>query len=284
MDREPAVAGRFYPADPEALAREVDGFLGVAGGSAAVAGGLARPALGLVAPHAGYVYSGAIAGAVFARVSVPARVLVLGPNHTGLGAPAAVWPGGSWHTPLGTVPVDAELTGALLSGGGPGPGGSRAADSILEPDTGAHRLEHALEVQVPFLRRARPDVAIAALCLSHLTFPDCQRVARVVASATRAAGALLVASSDMSHYLPAEEARVLDARAIERMLALDAEGLFEVVHRERITMCGVIPATVMLLAAVARGARSAELVRYGHSGEVSGDDERVVGYAGIVVR
>jgi AmmeMemoRadiSam system protein B len=277
MDREPAVAGRFYVAEPAALAREVDGFLS-AGGRPAAAEAQAAPAIGLVVPHAGYVYSGAIAGAVYARVQVPERVLIVGPNHTGLGVPASLWPGGSWHTPLGDVPVDPGLTSALLHGAGSAP------EPAIERDTSAHRLEHALEVQVPFLQRAHPGVSIAALCLSHLSLAACERVARTVAEASRAAGALVVASSDMSHYLPADEARALDGHAIERILALDPEGLYEVVHRERISMCGIVPATVMLLAARARGATSAELVRYGNSGDVSGDDRRVVGYAGIVVR
>jgi AmmeMemoRadiSam system protein B len=264
MDREPAVAGRFYRDDAAGLAAEVDGFL--------AAGGEEAPALGLVAPHAGYVYSGAIAGAGYARVRVPERVLVLGPNHTGLGVPAALWPSGRWRTPLGDVPVDADLTAAL------------AASPEVEPDAEAHRFEHALEVQVPFLQRARPDVRIAALCLSHLSFPGCERLARAVAAATSDPPALIVASSDMTHYLPAETARALDRRALERILALDPEGLHEVVHRERISMCGVIPATVMLLAARLRGATRAELVRYGNSGEVNGDLRRVVGYAAVVVR
>ena len=264
MDREPAVAGRFYGEDPGALAREVDAWLD--------AGAPREPALGVVAPHAGYVYSGAIAGAVYARVAVPERVIVLGPNHTGLGAPASLWPDGAWRTPLGDVPLDEGLTAAL------------AAGPEVEGDREAHRLEHSLEVQLPFLQRSRPGVRVAALCLSHLSFAACERVAGAVARAGEAAGALVVASSDMSHYLPAETARTLDHRALARLLALDPEGLYEVVHRERITMCGIVPATVMLLAARARGATRAELVRYGHSGEVNGDDRRVVGYAGVVVR
>jgi len=264
MDREPAVAGRFYGADPGPLARQVDGFL------ASTAPPL--PALGVVAPHAGYVYSGAIAGAVYARVAVPGRVLVLGPNHTGLGAPAALWPDGAWRTPLGAVELDAGLTEAL--GAGPG----------VTLDTQAHLLEHSLEVQLPFLQRAHPGLRLAALCLGHLSFPACERVARAVAAATREAGALVVASSDMSHYVSAEVARRLDRLALDRLVALDPQGLYEVVHREGITMCGIVPATVMLLAALARGATSAELVRYGSSGEVTGDDSSVVGYAGVVVR
>ncbi len=262
MDREPAVAGRFYAGEPGALRRDVDRFLAAAGEKVA--------AKGIVAPHAGYVYSGAIAGAVYARIDVPARVIVLGPNHTGLGHPAALWPGGAWRLPTGDVPVDAELTAAL-------------AEGVVERDRDAHLREHALEVQVPFLARSRPDVAIAALCLGHLRYADCEAIGRIVARAARAHGALVVASSDMSHYIPATLARQKDHRAIERILALDPRGLYDVVHREDITMCGVIPATVMLVAARELGATRAELVRYGNSGEVNGDLDQVVGYAGLLV-
>jgi MEMO1 family protein len=263
MDREPAVAGRFYAGEPAALRRDVDRFLS--------AGGEKVAAKGVVAPHAGYVYSGAIAGAVYARVDVPRRAVLLGPNHTGMGRPAALWPDGVWRLPSGDVPVDAELTEALLAG------------PLVERDREAHLHEHALEVQVPFLSRARPDVAIAALCLGHLRYADCEAIGRTVARAAGAAGALVVASSDMSHYIPAAAAREKDGRAIERILALDPRGLYDVVHRESISMCGIIPATVMLVAVLELGASRAELVRYGNSGEVNGDTRQVVGYAGIVV-
>jgi AmmeMemoRadiSam system protein B len=170
------------------------------------------------------------------------------------------------------VLIDSDLTSEL------------AKDSNIERDATAHRFEHSLEVQVPFLMRAQPKVRIAALCLSHLSYPMCERLAETIASATADPPALLVASSDMSHYLPAPLARQLDERALERALALDAKGLYEVVRRLGITMCGVIPATIMLLAARARGATKAELVRYGHSGETTGDDDRVVGYAAMTVQ
>ena len=263
MDREPAVAGRFYTDDAATLVRQVDRFL--------AAGGPRVRARGLVAPHAGYVYSGAGAGAVYARVDVPKRVIVLGPNHTGLGKAAALWPGGTWHLPSGDVPVDAALTAAL------------AASPLVEADPEAHLLEHSLEVQLPFLARARPDVAIAALCLGPLSYEQCEELGNDVAAAAREAGALVVASSDMSHYVPAAVARRQDGRALDRVLALDARGLHRVVHEEAITMCGVVPATVMLAAARVLGARSAKVVRYATSGDVTGDDASVVGYAGAVV-
>lgn len=264
MIREPAVAGRFYPGDAASLAAEVDRCLGPEPEPR-------RSAIGVVVPHAGYVYSGRVAGAVYARVAVPARVILLGPNHTGQGAGRALAPDDGWRTPLGVVPLDAALSARLATATG------------VERDAGAHQFEHALEVQLPFLQRARADVAIAPMVLAHLPWRACEALGREVAEAAREAGALLVASSDMSHYLPAATARALDARALERILALDPEGLYDVVHREEISMCGIIPATVMLVSARALGATRAELVRYAHSGEATGDHRAVVGYAGVIV-
>lgn len=262
MVREPAVAGRFYPGSPGRLAADVDGFLSPA----------ARlPAKGLVAPHAGYMYSGAIAGEVYRKVEVPPRVVVLGPNHTGLGAMASMWPGGVWRMPLGEVPIDDGLTDVLTDAPG------------IELDDQAHLHEHSLEVQVPFLQRSQPNLSIAAICLGPLSFHACDLLGKAIGKAAADAGALVVASSDMSHYISAADARQKDHRAIERVLALDPEGLYEVVRREKISMCGFVPATVMLVAVREMGAKAAELVRYGHSGEVTGDDDQVVGYAGIRV-
>jgi len=270
MDRQPAVAGRFYPSSPAALAEEVATLLAERPqGRPTPEPPL--PALGVLAPHAGYMYSGRVAGATYARVDVPERAIVLGPNHTGMGERVALWPAGAWHTPIGTVPLDASLTRDLLASG------------LVEEDREAHRLEHALEVQLPFLQLRRPEVAIAALCLGPLPFARCKELGRAVAAAARRHGALVVASSDMSHYLPARVARRKDEMALERVLALDPEGLYEVVGREDISMCGFVPATVMLVAVNELGAREAELVRYGNSAEVSGDESSVVGYAGVVI-
>jgi AmmeMemoRadiSam system protein B len=263
MEREPAVAGRFYPAGRERLASEVQRLLSRAAGAPAAA-------LGVLVPHAGYVYSGGVAGATWARVEVPSRAIVLCPNHTGLGRPVALWPEGSWRTPLGSVPVDGDLARAL------------ARSPLVEPDVAAHRFEHALEVQLPFLKARREDVAIAPLCLGPLDVDECRELGRAVADAARS-GALVVASSDMSHYLPADEAGRRDRRALDRVLALDPEGLLATCRREEITMCGVVPATVMLFAARELGATRAELTGYAHSGEVNGDHSRVVGYAGVLV-
>jgi AmmeMemoRadiSam system protein B len=167
--------------------------------------------------------------------------------------------------------VDEAMTKELVESG------------LASPDREAHRYEHSLEVQLPFLQLRNPEVGIAALCLGPLSFGQCQELGAEVARVAGRHQALVVASSDMSHYVPAPIAREKDRLALERVLALDPRGLHEVVSREGITMCGFVPATVMLVAALALGAREAELVRYGTSGDATGDDRSVVGYAGVVV-
>lgn len=264
MDREPSVAGRFYPGDPARLAAEVRAFLRSEAPPA--------PALGVLVPHAGYAYSGAVAGETFAAVAAPARAVVLCPNHTGRGAAAALWPDGAWQTPLGRVPIDPELTAAMR------------ACPLVEDDAAAHLHEHSLEAQLPFLQVLSPELRIAALCLGPLTAAECEELGAALGQALRGFPALVVASSDMSHYVSADEARRKDERALARLLALDAKGLHETVRRERISMCGVVPAAVMLAAARELGAREAVLVRYANSGDVTGERRRVVGYAGAVVR
>jgi MEMO1 family protein len=269
-EREPAVAGRFYPADSLLLAEEVASLLAERPDGRATAGP-PRPAIGVLAPHAGYMYSGQVAGATYARADVPDRVVILCPNHTGVGKRVAAWPDGAWATPLGRIQVNEAMTRDLLQTG------------LASPDREAHRYEHSLEVQLPFLQLRNPEVTIAAVCLGPLSFDRCEELGLQIARVARRHQALVVASSDMSHYLPAATARAKDRLALDRVLALDPRGLHEVVSRERISMCGFVPATVMLVAAVEMGAREAELVRYATSGDVTGDDRSVVGYAGVVV-
>jgi MEMO1 family protein len=269
-EREPAVAGRFYPADSLLLAEEVASLLAERPDGRATAGP-PRPAIGVLAPHAGYMYSGQVAGATYARADVPDRVVILCPNHTGVGKRVAAWPDGAWATPLGRIQVNEAMTRDLLQTG------------LASPDREAHRYEHSLEVQLPFLQLRNPEVTIAAVCLGPLSFDRCEELGLQIARVARRHQALVVASSDMSHYLPAATARAKDQLALDRVLALDPRGLHEVVSRERISMCGFVPATVMLVAAVEMGAREAELVRYATSGDVTGDDRSVVGYAGVVV-
>jgi AmmeMemoRadiSam system protein B len=261
----PAVwAGRFYPADPAALAAEVARRIGDPAG--------ARPAIGAMAPHAGYVYSGGIAGRTFARVAVPAEVVVIAPNHTGAGPAISVLARGSYRMPGADVPIAEPLARAIL-----------AEHPRASEDAAAHAREHAIEVELPFLVARRPDVAIVPIVLGPVTGAEAEELGRAVARATRGRDVLVVASSDMSHFLPEEATRALDALALAPLLALDAAELLRVVRGRDITMCGVLPAAAMLAFARERGARAAELAGYTTSAEASGDAGRVVGYAGVVV-
>ncbi len=263
--RSPAVAGRFYPSDPAELEREIGSCLGAGTGPK-------EPAVAVVVPHAGIIYSGSIAGATFSRVVVPDRAVVLGPNHTGRGARRSLFGGGVWELPGGGLRVDGELAERLRVG------------AALEPDTEAHRQEHSIEVELPFLRALRGDMPFVPICLARLTLAECRDLGKNLARAIEGGGrTLIVASTDMSHYLSADAARELDQRAIERIQNLDPEGLYRVVTDLDISMCGFVPTTVTLFAARALGATRATLVRYGHSGERTGDFTRVVGYAGFVL-
>jgi AmmeMemoRadiSam system protein B len=260
------VAGQFYPGEPE----ELRAFLQ----RAMPPGEPPQAAFGVVCPHAGYRYSGAVAGAVFGRVQVPDTVLLLGPNHTGAGTPASIVSSGGWATPLGTAEIDTGLAEAL-----------KGDCPLLEEDARAHAREHSLEVQLPFLQYLNPRVRVVPIAFMLRRFEEVEQVGRAIAAVLAAwpEPVLVVASSDMTHYEPRAEAERKDRLAIERALAVDAAGLLATVAEHRISMCGVVPTAVLLAAAAARGARHGELVRYATSGEVTGDDRQVVGYAGLVI-
>lgn len=233
-----------------------------------------------MAPHAGYVYSGGVAGKVFAAIEVPRRVVLLGPNHTGRGPRISVMDSGTWRIPGADVPVDEELAAAIL-----------AAFPLATRDREAHRYEHALEVELPFLIARQPELRIVPVVLGVLSAGDAvafgkalHRAVREVSQASGDAGdVLVVASSDMSHYLPDDTARRVDRTALAPLLAFDPEGLYRTVIEHDISMCGFIPATAMLAYAREAGAARPELVAYATSGEAFGDHSRVVGYAGVVL-
>jgi AmmeMemoRadiSam system protein B len=264
--RVPAVAGSFYDARPDRLERDVRSRLPPDAQPA--------PAFGAIVPHAGYVYSGEVAGAVYARLRIPATCVILCPNHTGRGAPAALDPSDAWRTPLGDVSVNRRLSERLLE----------LAPS-LEQDAGAHLREHSLEVQLPFLQVLRPDVALVPVCLGAPSLALCREVGDALAAlcAEEAEPPLVLASSDMNHYESREEGRRKDDMALARVAGLDPEGLFRVVLTESISMCGFLPATALLFAARSAGARRARVVARRDSGDETGDTSSVVGYAGVIV-
>ena len=264
--RAPAVAGRFYPGDPERLRRDIHQYINVTGNKI--------HAVGCVAPHAGYIYSGHVAGAVYARLELPKRFIILCPNHTGVGEPLAIMSEGSWRTPLGTVSIDTELAKALM-----------ARFPLISEDELAHRAEHALEVQLPFLQELAGTFTFVPIAVGTTRYDALAALGITMADALRdkAERVLIVASSDMNHYEPDDRTRVKDQKAIEKVLALDPQGLYETVRDQDISMCGFGPTVAMLTAANRLGAKTAQLIKYATSGDVSGDRDAVVGYAGIAV-
>nr|WP_320116567.1 AmmeMemoRadiSam system protein B [uncultured Desulfuromonas sp.] len=266
MIRQPAVSGQFYTDDPYELRQQVELFLAT--------DQPAKPAYGVMMPHAGYVYSGAIAGETLAGVEVPDTVLLLGPNHRGVGHPCALYSQGGWKTPLGEVPIAETLAQRLL-------------DDVphLTQEMQAHRGEHSLEVLLPFLQVKNPALSIIPLMLGSLSFPILQQLGEGIGAVLKEDGGrvLIVASSDMTHYEPSIVARKKDQLALDALLHLDAADLYHQVKSEHITMCGVCAAVLMILIARALGARHARLIRYGDSGDVNGDHSAVVGYAGVVI-
>jgi MEMO1 family protein len=264
--RPPAVAGRFYPGHPEKLLQEIRSYTAVEGEK--------LRALGCVAPHAGYMYSGHIAGAVYARLELPKRFFILCPNHTGMGHPLATMSEGRWQTPLGEVPVDGELASAL----------KREFPQLID-DPMAHQAEHAIEVQLPFLQALAGEFTFVPIAVGTGSVDALEALGEAMAHviATKEQPTLMVASSDMNHYESDAITRVKDHKAIDRILALDPRGLYDVVKREDISMCGYGPAVAMLTAAKRLGASSAQVIKYGTSADVSGDRAMVVGYVGIAV-
>jgi AmmeMemoRadiSam system protein B len=268
MIRPPAVAGRFYPDDPAALSATVDSFLAAGGEAPKI------HARACMVPHAGYVYSGGVAAEVYRRVEIPRRVILLGPRHYPRGAPLAIWSDGAWQTPLGMAPIDHLLAEKI----------SRAFPQLRE-DAVAHSAEHSLEVQLPFLQRAVPSFAFVPIVIGGVQWETLESLGHALASviAAEREPILLIASSDMNHYESNAVTRVKDRKAIDQVLRLDPRRLFETVRDENISMCGYAAAVATLVAARDLGATRAELIRYATSGEVNGDMQEVVGYAGIVV-
>ena len=269
--RNAAVAGRFYDADARRLQSHVDELL-------ANVGAPKTKAFGAVVPHAGLMYSGQCAAIVWAQLEIPATVVILAPNHTGRSTSiggASLWRSGCFATPIGDVPIAEEFASAL-----------EARCELVEHDPLAHRREHAIEVELPFLRTLVPDASIVPLVLAWDDWSRCRELGQHLAALVQEwdHDVLLVASSDMTHFESASAAEQKDRRALAAVEHLDGEELLEVCRRDRVTMCGRAPAAVVCEAARTLGATMGTVVDYRHSGWVTGDDSEVVAYAGVVLR
>ena len=267
MLRLPAVAGQFYPADPRELTRLIRKL------SAEDPGVKKTRVRACLVPHAGYIYSGDVAGAVFARMILPKQILVLGVRHSPMGEDLAILSEGPWRTPLGDAPVDEPLAQRV-----------KVACPGLREDDVAHSREHSLEVEIPFLQILDPGFSFVPVAVGTLRLEELHELGMGLARVLKESQEeiLVVTSSDMNHYEPDDATRIKDAKAIDRMKAVDARGLFEICRKEKISMCGLGPAVVMLTAMKELGVESGEVVRYATSGDVNGDRDAVVGYAGMV--
>jgi AmmeMemoRadiSam system protein B len=271
--RPPAVSGRFYPSDPVELRATVATMLADARATPA-----RPPVRAIIVPHAGYIYSGRTAAQVFARVAIPGLVVILAPNHTGICAATSgvsLWEAGAFRTPLGDVPIAADAAARLRD----------ISKGFVEVDHEAHGAEHAVEVELPFLQLRRADVRIVPLVIAWDVWDAARALGDMLARFVTATSepVLLLASSDLNHYEPSGVSEKKDARALDAVQALDGEELLARCKRERISMCGRGPAAAVLAAAKALGGTRAEVVDYRHSGWVSGDNARVVGYAGVLI-
>jgi AmmeMemoRadiSam system protein B/AmmeMemoRadiSam system protein A len=267
MNRNPCVAGYFYPASASEINAMMEKFVDKNASKEEV--------VGLLVPHAGYQYSGAVTGATVSRIKFKDTFIIMGPTHSGLGLPFSVWTEGTWKTPLGEVEVDAELAKQMV-----------ATSRYLEEDYRAHQEEHAVEVQIPFLQYIKPDVKIVPVILAGApaaTYKEIGRdIARAIIELKREA--VIMASGDMTHYEPHEVAKEKDMKAVEAMLDLDADELTRRYRQLNISMCAYGPVACLIAAAKELRVTGAELVKYQTSGDTTGDKSAVVGYAGVIFK
>jgi AmmeMemoRadiSam system protein B len=265
--RRAAVAGSWYSAEPADLREEVEHYLTQAGDSPTEArDGL----IALVAPHAGLMYSGPVAAHAYRHLAAsPAEVIVLvGPSHFVAFDGVSIWPDGSFETPFGPLPVDAGVASKLLE-----------RDHLVRPLTAAHVREHSLEMQLPFLALLKPRASIVPLVMGHQTRATAMALADALAACLHGSPALMIASSDLSHYFDASIAKALDEQVLKDIEAFDPERLMTRLERRPDHACGGGAIVSVLQAARQLGATTSRVLRYGDSGDISGDKAAVVGYA-----
>ncbi len=265
MVRKTCVAGYFYPKQKESLIEMIKGFI--------------DPdmkkikALGAISPHAGYQYSGIVAGAVFASIRIPDRLVLLGPSHRTMNSNFAIIREGEWETPFGNISIDTKLADQIIS-----------STKLVSEDMDAHRMEHSLEVQLPFIHYFNPNCSIVPLITTYFaSYNDLEELGKSISSSIKKLDedVLILASTDMSHQVSQDTAKEKDFLAIDKISNLDPRGLYDVVKQQRISMCGFQATTAALVAAKELGAKKAELIKYQTSGDVTEDYNNVVGYAGM---
>ncbi|MDP8230150.1 MAG: AmmeMemoRadiSam system protein B [Candidatus Gorgyraea atricola] len=264
--RKPIVAGQFYPQTTVALNKMLSGMIDLEAEKQEIKGA--------ILPHAGYIYSGSVAGAVISKVELKKTAIILGTNHTGSGKPFAIMTKGTWETPLGEAKIDTEIAESILKG-----------STLLKEDSASHLNEHSIEVEVPFLQYLKKDIKIVPITISQGDLAQYQQIGKEIAEGFKKIGrsAIFIASTDFTHYESRDSAEEKDRLAINAILALDEERLFQVVKELNISMCGVAPTCTLISVCKNLGAEKAGLVKYQTSGDISGDYTSVVGYGGLLL-
>ncbi|MEI7640174.1 MAG: AmmeMemoRadiSam system protein B [bacterium] len=267
--RQPVVAGRFYEENPEDLKKELKNFLSYKGEK--------KSALGIMVPHAGYIYSGAVAGAVYSAVKLPDTFIILCPNHTGLGYPISLMSAGTWRTPLGDVKINGDIAGEILVR-------AEALNAkLIIDDYKAHMHEHAIEVQLPFLQVLKKEFTFVPIAFAEYDIAALKKTAECIADAIKGKQVMLISSTDLTHYESAEAAREKDKLVLDAIETLNSGAMLNAVERQRISMCGWMGTYVLLEVCKTLGAKKGEIIKYANSGEASGDMDKVVGYGGAII-
>ena len=266
--RKSVVAGQFYPSSAQDLHAMISSFANKETQK--------RDIIGAILPHAGYIYSGNVATQTVSGIDIKDNVILLGPNHTNLGAIFSIMPEGIWQTPFGSVEINKKIANLFLN-----------KSRYLEADGLAHQNEHSLEVELPILQYFKKNFKIVPIAINsfNLTFLKdlAKELADVISENNFKSSTIFIASSDMTHYEPQKSAEKKDALAIEAIVALDEDRLARVVKELNISMCGFAPVSVLIKIAKLLGAKGTKLIKYETSGTVSGDLSSVVGYAGITI-
>ena len=273
--RPPAQAGTFYPDTEGALRTQIQqSFLHPLGPGAipTIPGTRNQNLLGLIVPHAGYSYSGPVAAHSYyhqASAGIFESIIILGPNHTGLGSGVSTMTEGEWSTPLGDVPIDTDLAQEIVD-----------SSHLVDVEDEAHRNEHSIEVQLPFLQFIYPRrFKFVPICMMLQDLQTSIEVGEAIAKAAENHRAIVLASSDWTHYEPQEQAQSKDKQAIEEALQMNEKKFQEIIEERSVSACGYGPVIAMIHAAKLRGAKSGNLLSYQTSGDVTGDKSAVVGYA-----
>jgi hypothetical protein len=276
--RKPCVADAFYAGTRAELIEQITGCFTHRFGPGSVptvAINGPRKVVGIVSPHAGYVYSGPVAANGYSKLAadgLPSTFIILGPNHTGSGSGVSIQTDGAWETPLGIAEIDTDLAAKIQKSSG-----------IIDIDETAHRNEHSIEVQLPFLQFLYKDSAkFVPICMMMQDQATCRDVAKSIVQETAGRNVAVIASSDFTHYESQDVANRKDRGAIDAILKLDDEQLNELGESSRVTMCGYGPITTLMVISKLLSGVQPELLGYRTSGDITGDKSAVVGYSSLV--